>query len=73
MGKKAVPDFDYLMAKGIDVKDPRTLFDKLTIQMNRVSDKNLEQDLIYLFVDRSYIKNWLKNWMFNLYYRDYSK
>ncbi|MEI7690501.1 MAG: nucleotidyl transferase AbiEii/AbiGii toxin family protein [bacterium] len=62
MGKKAVPDFDYLMAKGIDLKDPRTLFDKLTIQMNKVSDENLEQDLTNLFVDHGYIKNWLKNW-----------
>ncbi|MCX6761198.1 MAG: nucleotidyl transferase AbiEii/AbiGii toxin family protein [Candidatus Nealsonbacteria bacterium] len=62
MGKKVVPDFDYLIAKGIDAKDPRALFDKLTLQMNKVSDKNLEQDLLPLFVDRTFIKNWLKNW-----------
>ena len=62
MGKKVVPDFDYMTAKGIDVKDPRTLFDKLTIQINKVSDKNLEQDLEPLFVDKNYIRNWLKNW-----------
>lgn len=62
MGKKIVPDFDYLIAKGIDVKDPRALFDKLTLQMNKVSDKNLEQDLEQLFVDKTFIKNWLKNW-----------
>lgn len=63
MGKKAVPDFDYLIAKGIDVKDPRALFDKLTFQMNRVSDENLKQDLMPLFVNISYIENWLKNWL----------
>ena len=62
MNKKVVPDFDYLMAKGIDAKDPRALFDKLTLQMNKVNDKNLEQDLEPLFVDKTYIKNWLKNW-----------
>ncbi|MBE3094756.1 MAG: nucleotidyl transferase AbiEii/AbiGii toxin family protein [Actinobacteria bacterium] len=62
MGKKVVPDFDYLTAKGIDVKDPRALFDKLTLQMNKVSDKNLEQDLEPLFINKTFIKNWLKNW-----------
>ncbi|MBU2036912.1 nucleotidyl transferase AbiEii/AbiGii toxin family protein [Patescibacteria group bacterium] len=62
MNKKVVPDFDYLIAKGIDVKDPRALFDKLTIQMNKVSDANLKQDLLPLFVNRIFIENWLKNW-----------
>jgi len=62
MGKKIVPDFDYMTAKGIDVKDPRTLFDKLTLQMNKVSDKNLKNDLTPLFVDQKFISNWLKNW-----------
>ena len=62
MGKKVIPDFDYLIAKGIDAKDPRALFDKLTLQMNKVSDKNLEQDLDPLFVNKTFIGNWLKNW-----------
>ncbi len=62
MNKKIVTDFDYLIAKNIDVNDPRALFDKLTLQMNKVNDKNLEQDLVPLFVDKSYIRNWLKNW-----------
>lgn len=62
MGKKVVPDFDYLIAKSIDVKDPRALFDKLTIQMNKVSDENLKQDLLPLFVNRAFIEDWLKNW-----------
>lgn len=62
MSKKVVPDFDYLIAKGIDAKDPRALFDKLTLQMNKVSDKNLEQDLEPLFVNKNFITNWLSNW-----------
>jgi len=62
MTKKVVPDLDYLIAKGIDVKDPRALFDKLTLQMNKVSDANLKHDLLPLFVNRTYIENWLKNW-----------
>lgn len=62
MNKKAVPDLDYLIAKGIDAKDPRALFDTLTRQMNKVSDKNLKQDLMLLFVNFGYIEHWLKNW-----------
>lgn len=62
MGKKIVPDFDYLIAKEINVKDPRALFDKLTLQMNKVSDNNLKQDLLPLFTNRTFIENWLKNW-----------
>jgi predicted nucleotidyltransferase component of viral defense system len=62
MGKKVVPDFDYMIAKGINVKDPRALFDKLTLQMNKVSDENLKNDLSPLFVDQTFIANWLKNW-----------
>jgi len=62
MNKKVVPDFDYLVAKAIDIKDPRALFDKLTLQMNKVSDENLKKDLTPLFTNRAYIENWLKNW-----------
>jgi hypothetical protein len=62
MNKKIVPDLDYLVAKGIDVKDPRMIFDKLTLQMNKVSDDNLKQDLAPLFVNRGFIESWLKNW-----------
>ncbi len=63
MNKKIVPDLDYLIAKGIDVKDPEMLFDKLTLQINKVSNENLKQDLIPLFTNQTYINNWLKNWM----------
>jgi hypothetical protein len=62
MNKRVVPDFDYLIAKRIDVKDPRALFDKLTLQMNKVSDENLKQDLLPLFLNRNFIESWLKNW-----------
>lgn len=62
MNKKTVPDLDYLIAKNIDVKNPRTLFDRLTIKMNKVSDENLKQDLLPLFLNRIYAENWLNNW-----------
>ena len=63
MGKKIVPDLDYLKAKNVDeAKDLRTLFDKLTLKMNDVSNENLKQDLTPLFVDQTYIEDWLKNW-----------
>jgi hypothetical protein len=63
MSKKAIPDLDYLKAKEVkEAKDLRTLFDKLTIKMNAVSDENLKQDLLPLFVNRTYAENWIKNW-----------
>ena len=63
MENKIVPDLDYLIAKNVkEAKDLRTLFDKLTVKMNAVSDVNLKQDLSPLFVNRPYIENWLANW-----------
>ncbi len=64
MDKKIVPDFDYLIAKGIDVKNPKELFDKITIKVlnNPNTDTNLKQDLEPLFANRTFIENWLKNW-----------
>jgi len=63
MNNKVVPDLDYLTAKNVkQADDLRTLFDKLTVKMNAVSDANLKQDLLPLFVNRPYIENWLKNW-----------
>lgn len=62
MNKKVIPDIDYLIAKGIDAQDIRALFDKLTLQMNKVSNGNLKQDLLPLFMDRTFVENWLKNW-----------
>lgn len=62
MTKKVIPNLDYLIAKGIDVKNLRVLFDKLTLQMNKVNDTNLKQDLTPLFTDPIFIENWLKNW-----------
>jgi predicted HNH restriction endonuclease len=63
MNNKIVPDLNYLSAKDVnEAKDLRTLFDKLTIKMNNVSDANLRQDLLPLFINRTYIENWLNNW-----------
>jgi len=63
MNNKIVPNLDYLSAKNVkEAKDLRTLFDRLTVKMNDVSDTNLKQDLLPLFLNRTYIENWLKNW-----------
>lgn len=63
MNNKIVPNLDYLLAKNVkEAKDLRTLFDKLTIKMNAVSDTNLKQDLLPLFLNRTDIENWLENW-----------
>lgn len=62
MEKKIIPDFDYLAAKGIDMTNPRALFDQLTLQMNKVKDENLRQDLTPLFINQRYIANWLEHW-----------
>lgn len=62
MEKKIVPDLDYLIAKNIDITDLRALFNRLTLQMNKVSEENLRQDLSPLFLDRTYIQNWLSQW-----------
>src|SRR3989344_7056801 len=45
MSKKIVPDLDYLKAKNVaEAKDYRTLFTKLAVKMNNVSDENLKND-----------------------------
>ncbi len=67
--RKVVPDLDYLVAKDVkEAKDLRTLFDKLTFKMNAVSNENLKQDLLPLFLNRTYIENWLANWL-NSYFQ----
>lgn len=63
MSKKIVPDLDYLKAKKVEeAKDYRTLFTKLAVKMNNVSDENLKNDITPLFLDSRYVTNWLKNW-----------
>lgn len=63
MNKKIVPDLDYLRAKNVEeAKDYRTLFTKLVVKMNKVSEENLKNDLTPLFLDPRYTTNWLKIW-----------
>lgn len=62
MERKIVPDLDYLQAKGVDISNLRALFDRLTIQMNKVSGENLVQDLTPLFLNQNFIRNWLAHW-----------
>jgi hypothetical protein len=63
MGKKIVPNLDYLRAKNVEeAKNYRTLFTKLAVKMNAVSDKNLKNDLSPLFLDPRYITHWLTHW-----------
>ncbi len=68
MQKNIIPDLDYLVAKNIDVSDLHGLFDKLTIQMDKVSDENLAQDLGSLFIDKNYVKNWVSSWRQNYFH-----
>lgn len=63
MSKKIVPDLDYLKAKKVEeAQDYRTLFTKLAVKMNNVSDENLKNDITPLFLDSRYVTNWLKSW-----------
>ena len=62
MGKRIIPDFDYMKAKGVNFNNPRTLFNKLTLQINKVSEENLKNDLAPLFLEQMFISNWLENW-----------
>ena len=63
MSKKIVPDLDYLKAKNVEeAKDYRTLFTKLAVKMNNVSEENLKNDLSPLFLDPRFVTNWLANW-----------
>ena len=63
MNKKIVPDLDYLKAKNVaEAKDYRTLFTKLAVKMNNVSEENRKNDLTPLFFDSRFVTNWLANW-----------
>ena len=63
MGKQIIPDLDYLKAKNVEeAKDYRTLFTKLAVKMNNVSEENLKNDLSPLFLDPRFVTNWLANW-----------
>lgn len=67
MNNKITPDIDYINEKNVLVSDIKILFDKITTQVNKVSDRNLKQDLTPLFLDQNYINNWLLNWKDHYY------
>jgi len=62
--REIIPNLSYLQARTKDqsIINLRVLFDRLTVQMNKVSDKNLQDDLMPLFLNQEYINNWLKQW-----------
>lgn len=64
MKKKAIPDLDYLIEKGVSVKDPKELFNRLSIDLLNYEkmDALLKDDLIPLFISQSEIEGWLVNW-----------
>ncbi len=64
MEKKVVPDFDYMTAKKVDIKDPKTLFDRLTVDILNYErmDSLLKDDLSHLFENPFQFDNWLKTW-----------
>ncbi|MBI2444595.1 MAG: nucleotidyl transferase AbiEii/AbiGii toxin family protein [Candidatus Magasanikbacteria bacterium] len=65
MEKRIIPDLDYLKEKVPEIADFRIMFDRLTVKMNTVSEKNLRDDLTPLFVEQSFIQNWLMSWRSN--------
>lgn len=64
MKMKAIPDLDYLIDKGVSIKDPKELFNKLSIDLLNYEkmDALLKDDLTPLFISQSEIENWLANW-----------
>lgn len=70
MDKKVIPDLDYLGAKGVSIKDPKELFNRLSIDLLNYEkmDSLLKDDLTALFLRQEEIENWLKNWR-NIYLR----
>jgi hypothetical protein len=64
MKKKAIPDLDYLIEKGVSFKDPKELFNRLSIDLLNYEkmDALLKNDLIPLFISQSEIEGWLANW-----------
>ncbi|MCX6754059.1 MAG: nucleotidyl transferase AbiEii/AbiGii toxin family protein [Candidatus Nomurabacteria bacterium] len=64
MGKKIVPDLDYITAKAIPTNDPKELFNRLSIDLLNYEkmDALLKEDLTSLFINQSEIEGWLKTW-----------
>lgn len=64
MEKKIIPNLSYLRDRtgNTDMTNLRVLFNKLTLQMDKVNNKNLRHDLYPLFLDQEYIDHWLAQW-----------
>lgn len=62
MNKRIIPNFDYLSSKKLKFKDLDDLLKNLNKQISKVSDANLRDDLVPLFLNASFINNWLNNW-----------
>jgi len=64
MEKQIIPDFDYLAAKNINISDPKSLFNTLTVDILNYEkmDELLAKDLAHLFSVRSVLDAWLQNW-----------
>ena len=67
MGKKVVPDLDYIIAKEITINDPKELFNRLSIDLLNYEkmDNLLKEDLTSLFINQNEIKSWLASWRTN--------
>lgn len=62
MNQRIIPNFDYLSLKKLKFKDLDDLLKRLNKQISKVSDANLRDDLVPLFLNASFINNWLNNW-----------
>lgn len=67
MGKKVVPDLDYIIAKKITMSDPKELFNRLSIDLLNYEkmDALLKEDLTPLFINQNEIGSWLAGWRVN--------
>lgn len=64
MGKKVIPDLDYIIVKGVAINDPKELFDRLSIDLLNYEkmDALLKEDLTPLFINQNEIEGWLASW-----------
>ncbi len=62
MEQKIIPNIGYLNKKKLQIIDINTLFKKLTTKLEKVNFTNLQNDLLPLFLEKTYIINWLNQW-----------